>query len=108
MKVYFVVMLTFVSFIAKAQHSFPMAKNTPIKINSYDPTSKTFDITAIQYPGQGPLTTTAEELSKAIHGLRLKRLERNPSSVVDLQFTTNKKMILLPPTLVEARKISKK
>jgi len=87
-----------------ADRPWTMDSGATITIDSWDPETKTFEVTYLEYPAQGPLITTPEHLAKAIKALNLERIKRDPKSIVETQFTTDKDMVLLLPEEVEARK----
>ena len=89
---------------AGEEHTYPMAAKTLIKIDSFDATSQTYEVVMVQLWGQGPLIATPEEVAGAIEALNIDNLNRSPSSIVGNQYMTDNKMMLLPPSFVEARK----
>lgn len=86
-----------------AEHTYPMDANTLIEVESYDPNSETYEVVCQQYPGQGPLIVTPEELARTVSAVNIGKIMTDPKSVLHNQYSTDKVMNLLPPTFVEAR-----
>ncbi len=104
MKNTIIALMILFSATAFAERPWTMASGTTITIDTYDPVTKTFELTYLEFPAQGPLITTAPELAKAIKALNLERIKRNPTSILESQYTTDKELVLLLPEQVEALK----
>ena len=92
------------SVTAFADRPWTMDSGATITIDSYDPETKTYELTYLEFPAQGPLITTAAHLAKSIKAINLERIKRNPTSVLTNQFTTDKDLVLLLPEQVDALK----
>lgn len=90
--------------LARAQQWLQMDPKVLIDIESYDPTSQTFEITDLKYPAQGPLILTPEELVKCIPSLDIERVRRAPTSVIHEQYQTEREMMFLSPKQIADRK----
>jgi hypothetical protein len=77
---------------------------TLVEIDSFDPKTRTYELVAVEFPGQGPLVVTSEELARIIPTLSLDRLKRDPEQVLHNQYTIDKQAKLLTPEQVEKRK----
>jgi hypothetical protein len=64
----------------------PIFKGALIEIKSYDEASKTYTIASVTFPGEGDSQVTPEGLKKAISGLNIKSILKNPSRIVGSQF----------------------
>lgn len=76
---------------------------TMIELKSFDPTTKTYEITYLKYKHQGPFYATIEEVTQAISVLNIERLERHPKDIVTNQYVLDKDMKLLAPSDLPAR-----
>ena len=88
----------------KSENEIPMYAGEVIEIDSYDTVSQTYEVNSIKYPGQGPLIVTPQNLAKSVTAVDLKKILKDPKSIVQNQYKTDKTMMLLPPSLVEERK----
>lgn len=85
--------------------SFLVKRGSFIEVTSYDPKSKTYEITHQKYPGQGPLIVTAEQLSKAAPTtVKLNRVLKDPESILTQQFQIDQDMETLSTAEFEARR----
>ena len=80
-------------------------KNVEMKIESYDPKTKTYSATTFRLPGEDETIVTLDALAEAIPKLkrRISELRRNPESIVDEVYTPTFDVIALLPTERDAR-----
>lgn len=106
-KLMLVIAFSFVSFAHAAGDKgyVKMDAKQPIEIDSWDSSSQTYEITNLNYPGQGPLIVTPEELARTVPEIKLQDIKNDPESIVKSQYKkTSKQMNLLGPELLEARR----
>ncbi len=97
-------LIIFCGFPALADRPWTMDSGTTISVDSWDPITRTYELTYLEQPGQGPLITTQKELARCIKAINLGRIIRDPTSVLSAQYTTDRDLVLLLPEQVEARK----
>ena len=115
MKYIFAILILLTGMIATAQDKrvvkqkpFPMSAEAVIEVDSWNSESQTYEITLLEAPGQGPLIATPEEMARCIKAINLAKIKRAPESILKNQYKTDKVMMLLPPDLVEERKLKLK
>lgn len=83
----------------------PLMKDSLIRILSYDPATKTYEVESANFPGEGESHITPEALSaSAPDAVNLPRILRNPESIVGQEFQINSSLPTLFPNEREARR----
>lgn len=103
-KLVLILILGFSAAALAGKDTFTGTAGAMFNIDSYDPVSQTYELTYLKYPAQGPLITTPEYLAAAIPSINLERIKRNPDSIKDHQYQTDKTIYFLMPEAVQARK----
>ena len=80
-------------------------KDTEVLIQAYNAESKTFDLTMVKYPDQGPNFTTLNQLREAIPELHatLQEVTRNPASIKGKKFKLAKVLKLISDDELDER-----
>lgn len=81
----------------------PLKSGSMITIKSYDDKTRTFQIEATNFPGEGPSDITPEGLAKAVKATKLDRLKSNPNSIVGNEFKLDAEL----PTLFDEEKAAR-
>lgn len=82
----------------------PITRDNLIQIESYDPDSKVYEIDAPSFPGEGESYVTPQGLAKGIKTIDLKRILKDPESIVGQQFKTDFDLPTLTDAELESRK----
>lgn len=68
----------------------PLKKGSLIRVISYDPRTKTYEVESANFPGEGESNVTPEALATAApSAANLQKILRNPESIVDQEFQIN-------------------
>lgn len=82
----------------------PLAKGSMVAIKSYDSSSNTYEIYAVNFPGEGESKVTVLSLTESITSLDLELLKVNPKTIVGNQYMLDNNLPTLFVHEVEARK----
>jgi hypothetical protein len=83
-----------------AEAKIPVQAPLTVEIKSYDKAHRLYEVVEAKMEGQGPWYATASSLAKAIDAIQLKKIRRNPSSIVGNEYTTDHVLVLLPPDVI--------
>lgn len=67
----------------------PISAEHLIEIKSYDPKTQSYEVFAVQFPGEDATFVTPEGLAKAIKTIDLNRIKKLPKSIIGQQFKTD-------------------
>ena len=90
--------------VPPAEEASTMDAPSLFDVLSYDARLHVYEQESIEEPGVGPLYVTPEELARTVSAISLKKILKNPQSIVHHQYTNEKNMNLLDPEIVEAQK----
>lgn len=81
----------------------PVMADNVIEIKKYDDKSRTYEVFAVQFPGEGSTMVTPEGLAKSIKTIDLDRIKKLPKSIVGQQFKTDQDLPGLKPEEIQLR-----
>ncbi len=107
-----IIALFLFTFAAQAEDSIfgsdiAFGGSTQVKFLSYDLPTRTYSAISYRFPGEGSVSVTPEAIARAIKGVSLEQIQRDPEALLRVRFLTvdaDKELTTLMPSEKRARR----